>query len=102
MDQSVIPIGLIRSFLALIALFFAYYLGRSGARLYQRQEPQSRTVTWGLRTAVALGATVWSGGLDLLSLAALFFTALIAALGVWRQLHPPKEEDLSKEIVPKD
>jgi hypothetical protein len=93
---------LFRALVGLLALFFAHYLGRSAAGLYQRRETRVRTITWGLRTAVCVGAVLWGRGLDALALVVLALTAVSLGSGVWRQLHPPKDEGLVDVMFPKE
>jgi len=92
----------LRVALGLLAVFFAYYLGRSCIALCQGQQARSRTITWVLRTAVCLLAVFWGAGLDFLSGTVALLTALVCAAGACRQLHPPKEEGLVKKMFPKD
>jgi hypothetical protein len=93
---------LMRAALGLLAVFFAHYLGRSAAGLYQRCEPRSRTITWALRTAVCMTAVLWRSGLDVLSLIVLALALLSLAAGVRAQLRPPKDEGLVKQMFPDD
>lgn len=93
---------LMRAALGLLAIFFAHYLGRSAAGLYQRAEPRSRTITWALRTLVCLLAVLWRSGLDWLSAVVIALLALSLAAGVRAQLRPPKDEGLVKQMFPDD
>jgi hypothetical protein len=84
---------LLRVTLLLLALFFSHFLGRAGARLHQSRQPYTRALTWILRTVVALGAIVWTGGLDALSIAAVVLCAASFAWGVHREQHPPRPDE---------
>jgi len=97
-----VPLGLLRAALGLLCLFFAHFLGRSAVRFCQGAEPGAKTTAWVLRVALAYGAILWSGGLDILAVIILVLTALVLAVGIYVQLHPPKEEDLSRQIFPKE
>ena len=97
-----IPLGLVRALLGLLALFVAYLSGRSAARLFERRERLSRTIAWVVRVALAIGAIVWFGGLDVLARIVLVLAAAAAGSGAWRQLHPPPPEDLSRQIFPNE
>jgi hypothetical protein len=96
------PMTLLRAALGLLAVFFAHYLGRSAVGLCQRREARSRTVTWALRTAVCVLAVLWARGLDLLSGVVLALTAISLGAGAWRQLRPPKDEALVKQMFPEE
>lgn len=89
-----LPIQLLRVVLLLLALFFAHFLGRSGARLHYAHEPYRKALTWFLRTVVALGAIVWTGGMDALSIVALALAAASFAWGVYLESRPTKTDDL--------
>jgi len=92
----------LRVALGLLAVFFAYYLGRSSMALCQGRQARSRTMTWVLRTAVCVLAVFWGAGLDLLSGAVVFLAVLACAAGAYRQLHPPKDDELVKKMFSKD
>ncbi len=94
--------SLLRAALRLLAVFFAHYLGRSAVGLCQRREARSRTITWALRTAVCVVAVLWARGLDLLSGVVLALTAISLGTGAWRQLRPPKDEGLVKQMFPEE
>lgn len=97
-----VPLGILRAALGLLCLFFAHFLGRSAVRFCQRAEPGAKTTAWILRVAVAYGAILWSGGLDILAVIILVLTAVVLAAGIYVQLHPPKQENLSKQIFPNE
>lgn len=92
----------LRVALGLLAVFFGYYLGRSGAALCQGRQARSRTITWVLRTGVCIMAVFWGAGLDILSGAAALLMVLACAAGAYRQLHPPKDEELVKKMFSKE
>lgn len=99
----VIPLGLVRLLIGLIALFFAHFLGRSAARLYEGRERLERTLIWVLRTSVALAAVVWGGGLDALAIATLALCGAAFGAGCYSEVRPrAAPEDLSKKIFPRD
>jgi hypothetical protein len=85
---------LLRLALGLLALFFAYALGRMGTRLRRERQPMRRALTWALRTTVAVVAVLWVGGLDAIGIATLALVALGLAAGILLELRPPKTEQI--------
>lgn len=89
---------LFRALVGVLAVFFSHFLGRSAAGLYQGRESRSRTIGWTLRVTVCVMAVVWGRGLDALSVVVLVLAVLSLGAGVWRQLHPPKDEALVEKM----
>ncbi len=86
----IVPIELLRILLGLLALFFAYALGRMIARLRRQKQPYTRALTWVLRTAVCLFGVLWNRGFDVTSIIFLALSAATFALGYfieWRPRH---------------
>jgi hypothetical protein len=85
-----VPIELLRILLGVLALFFAYALGRTIARLRRRKQPYTKALTWVLRTVVCLFGVLWNRGLDVTSIIFLALSASTFALGYfieWRPRH---------------
>ena len=93
-----VSMEVLRGVLALLCIFFAHFLGRSVARVYLGKVPQKRMYSWLLRTLITALAIPWRHGLDTLSLAAFLIAAVVLAFGVWDELRPRREEDLTQEI----
>ncbi len=85
----------------MLALFFAYGLGRLATRLRRQKQPFSKAVTWVLRLCVTLLGVFWGGGLDPLGLLALLLAAAGLALGIWLEARPKKAE-APIHIAPED
>jgi hypothetical protein len=75
------PIELLRILLGLLAVFFAYALGRAIIRLRREKKPYTKALTWALRTTVCLFGVMWNRGLDATSIAFLVLCAAAFALG---------------------
>jgi|YNPBryBLVA2012_1023415.scaffolds.fasta_scaffold00086_19 hypothetical protein len=95
-----VPLNLVRAALGLLTLFFAHFLGRMIVRLRQGR-PGARPGGWAIRFAVALGAILWSGGLDATAIVTLAGAGLAGGYGAWRESRPKKDEDLSELMFPK-
>jgi hypothetical protein len=89
-----VPVQLLRVVLGLLAMFFAYALGRVGTRLRREGQPMRKALAWVLRTAVALGAVVWVRGMDLVGVAILALAALSLAAGILIESRPAKVEQI--------
>ncbi len=89
-----LPVQPVRILLLLLALFFAFFLGRVGARLHRRRLPYTKAVTWVLRLLVALGAIWWTRGLDAIAIAAILLSAGSIAAGIYVEGHPRKPEEI--------
>ncbi len=92
--RSPVPVQLLRVFLGLLAIFFAYELGRVATRLHRAGQPMHRALTWFLRTAVTLGAILWVRGFDILGILALSLVAASIATGVYVELRPRRPEEI--------
>jgi hypothetical protein len=90
----------LRIVLGLLALFFAYSLGRVGMRLYLANQPFVRALSWALRTTVCLAGVFWSRGFDLTSIVFLALAAAGAAAGAWLEFRPKHVEEI--HILPPD
>jgi hypothetical protein len=84
--------------LALLAVFFAYALGRVGARLHNAGQPLARAITWVLRTVVTLGAILWTRGFDALGIAALALAAAALGVGVYVESRPRRDDEIHLSI----
>ncbi len=83
----------LRLLLGLLALFFGYFLGRVATRQRRQNLPQSRTITWLLRTVVCLAGVLWSRGLDVVSIVFLVLTAASIGTGVYLESRPRHIEE---------
>lgn len=97
-----VPLNLIRAALGLLTVFFAYFLGRCLVHWAARRATGGRTTAWLLRFALALGAILWSGGLDATAIVTIAGAGAAGVYGAWLEHHPREPEDLSKQIVPRD
>jgi hypothetical protein len=92
--RSPIPIQFLRVVLGLLAMFFAYALGRAATRLHTAGQPMARALTWILRTVVALGAIVWTGGFDAVGIVMTALAVLALAAGVYLESRPHRTDDI--------
>ncbi|HOK45374.1 MAG TPA: hypothetical protein PLK67_05555 [Bryobacteraceae bacterium] len=88
------PIELLRVLLGLLALFFAYALGRTVARLRKYKRPLTKALTWVLRTAVCLFAVLWQRGLDVTSIVFLILSAATFGIGYYLEWRPRHVEEI--------
>jgi hypothetical protein len=94
-------LGLMRGILALLGVFFAYFLGRAlGKAILKRPKP--RLAGWAIRTALALLALSWRGGGDRLTATALILSAVACGIGVFLERRPRRQEDLTGVIFPRE
>lgn len=87
------PIQLLRVLLGILALFFAYALGRMITRLRRAKQPYTKALTWALRTTVCLFGVLWNRGLDATSVTFLVLCAGTFALGSYVAGKPPRVEE---------
>ncbi|MGC8792698.1 MAG: hypothetical protein ACP5U2_04840 [Bryobacteraceae bacterium] len=97
-----VPIALVRAALGLLTVFFAHYLGRAAVRTARGVQAPSRLAPWMIRFVLALGAILWSGGLDAVTIATLALAGATGGYGAWRELHPKPPEDLVGKMFPRD
>lgn len=94
---------LLRIALGLLCLVFAFFFGRSLARPRRTKLMRTTPLSWALRSLVAGFGLAWQAGVDALVGGVLIAYPIVAAAGYFRQRKPPEpEEDLSKEMFPKD
>jgi hypothetical protein len=84
----------LRLVVGLLAMLFAYGLGRSATRLHLNRQPVTKAVTWFLRTTVAILAILWTRGFDALGIILLCLIALSCAAGVYMEMRPRKTEEI--------
>jgi hypothetical protein len=89
-----VPIQFLRFIVGLLAVLFAYGLGRVATRLRRNHLPMTKALTWFLRTAVAVLAILWTRGFDSLGIVLLSLTALSCAAGVYIEMRPRKTEEI--------
>lgn len=96
------PIALVRAALALLVAFFAFTLGRAAVRTVRGMQAPSRLMPWMLRVVLALGAILWSGGLDAISIAAMALAGLAGGYGAWRESRPQPPENFVRQMFPEE
>jgi hypothetical protein len=89
-----VPFQLLRVALGLLAMFFAYALGRIGTRLRRERQPMRRALAWVVRTVAALAAVLWIRGLDLVGMLMVALAALSFAAGILIEMRPRKAEQI--------
>jgi uncharacterized membrane protein YoaK (UPF0700 family) len=89
-----VPTQLLRAALGILAVFFAYVLGRVAARLHRQNQPYSKALTWVLRVAVCVLAVFWRRGLDATSIATLALVAVGFGAGVFVEQRPRHVEEI--------
>jgi len=92
--MSVVPMQFLRVILGLLAMFFAYALGRVATRLHRAGQPVAKALTWVLRTAVALIALFWTRGFDAVGIVMLCLTAVSLAAGAFVEMRPRRTEEV--------
>lgn len=97
-----LPIDFIRATLAVLAVIFAYFFGRYAVRSRQGRARQSLVLTWGFRLAASLLAVFWTRQFDLIAIMALIFAGASLGAGIWMELHPKQEPDLTKTMFPEE
>ena len=78
----------------MLAMFFAYALGRAATRLHNAGQPMAKALTWLLRTVVALGAVLWTRGFDLVSIVMIALAAATLAAGVFLESRPHRSDEI--------
>jgi len=97
-----VPLNIIRAVLGLLTIFFAHFLGRALVYSFERRSPRVRLGPWLIRFALALGAIIWSGGLDTTAVVTLVLATAAGGYGAWRQARPQKTEDLVRQMFPEE
>ena len=92
--MRLVPIQLLRVGLGLLAVLFAYSLGRTTVRLHRQNQPYRKALTWVLRTAVCVFAVLWQRGFDATSIATLALVAASFALGAYLEWRPRHVEEV--------
>jgi hypothetical protein len=92
--RSPVPMQFLRLLLGLLAMFFAYELGRVATRLHHGGQPMTRALTWLLRTVVSLGAILWTRGFDWLADVTLTLAAASLAAGIYLESRPQRTEEI--------
>ena len=92
-DVPIVPIELLRVLLGVLALFFAYALGRTVARLRKYKRPLTKALTWVLRTTVCLFGVLWNRGLNVTSILFLALSAATFAIGYYLEWRPRRVEE---------
>lgn len=80
--------------LGLLAVLFAYSLGRITVRLHRQNQPFTKALTWVLRTVVCVFGVLWQRGLDATSVATLALVAASFALGAYLEWRPRHVEEV--------
>jgi hypothetical protein len=84
----------LRVLLGLLAMFFAYALGRAATRLHNAGQPIAKALSWVLRTVVALGAILWTRGFDLVSIVMIALAAASLGAGIYLESRPHRTEEI--------
>jgi hypothetical protein len=85
---------LLRVALGLLAIFFAYALGRVLIRLRSQGQPMTKALTWVLRATVALLAIFWTRGFDAVGMGILGLVILSLASGIYMESRPRRTEEI--------
>ncbi len=80
--------------LGLLAMFFAYALGRTATRLHNAGQPMTKALTWVLRTVVTLGAILWTRLFDPLAIGAIAAAIACLAVGIYLESRPHRTEEI--------
>ena len=80
--------------LGLLAMFFAYALGRAATRLHNAGQPMTKALTWVLRTVVTLGAILWTRVFDPVSIVAIAAAMASLAAGIYLESRPHRTEEI--------
>ena len=92
--MSVVPIQLLRVALGILAVAFAFALGRVGVRLHRNGQPFAKALTWVLRITLCVFAVFWRWGFDATSIATLALVAAGLALGAFMERRPRHDEEI--------
>ncbi len=84
----------LRVLVGVLAILFAYALGRSVARLQRNGQPLRKALTWLLRVIVCIFAVLWVGAFDATSIATLAAALVCLALGFYLEWRPRHVEDV--------
>jgi hypothetical protein len=88
------PLAALRILLGVLALFFAYFLGRAATRLHVAQQPFAKAVIWVLRTVVCLLGVLWGQGFDAISIVTFVLVAAAIAAGIRMELRPRPADEI--------
>ena len=92
--MSAVPIQLLRVALAVLAVAFAFALGRMAVRLHRNGQPFTKALTWVLRIALCVFAVFWRRGFDATSIATLALVAAGVSLGVFMEQRPRHDDQI--------
>ncbi len=87
-------VNFLRVFIAILGVLFAYQLGKVVTNLKTRGLPFTKASTWFLRVFVILFAVFWVGGFDAVTGAAVAFSVLAFAGGVWQESRRKRDESV--------
>jgi surface polysaccharide O-acyltransferase-like enzyme len=85
---------LVRAALAILAVAFAFALGRVGVRLHRNKQPYAKAGTWVLRITLCVFAVFWRWGFDATSIATLALVSAGLALGAFMEQRPRHDEEI--------
>ncbi len=90
------PVQVLRIFLTLLAMFFAYALGRMGTRLHLAGKPKTKALTWVLRVVVCVMGVAWPvrGHADLTLIVACVLVVLALGAGIYIEMRPRQVEEV--------
>ncbi len=80
-------LNVVRIFIAVLGILFAFQLGKVVADLKARGLPVVRASTWFLRVLVIVFAIFWVGGFDAITIATIVLAAAAFATGIWQRVR---------------
>ena len=80
--------------LGLLAMGFAYRLGRAATRLHNAGQPMTRALSWVLRTVATVGAILWVRGFDPIAIVVLAAATASLAAGIYMESRPHRTEEI--------
>ena len=92
----------LRAALALMAVFFAHFLGRAWARSRKGEKGTGRLIALVVRMTVALTAICFTGGLDWFAWIAFLLSAISLGAGFFSEWRPKHDDELTRTIFPQE
>ncbi len=78
-------LNVVRVFIAILGVLFAYQLGKVVADLKARGLPVAKASTWFLRVFVIVFAIFWVGGFDAITIGTIVLAAIGFGTGIWQR-----------------
>ncbi len=93
----------LRIFIGLLCVGFAYAWGRSIARRNLPHRPRTGPLSWAIRTLLCAIVLLWGSGPDVYAIVAWVAAAISGGAGFFLSRKPPgPEEDLAKKMFGED